>query len=499
MEFTSILDLHTSPDRDEPRPSFFLDLNLDQIIQRIDILWGRKVAPFYYYLPADKASEDYRREVMADVKDNGLYEILCSFVKDMELWREAAAKKEAVHMELQQLVWHVWEAGAYCRAFTVLSQALEPLQLSSRGFLAFRSYLKQYISSESFREMRAEAESVLEKFDSIHLVLSCENGRLSVSQGEVDAAYDCFLEESFPEQSKKMRNPFGMDADLTELEQELMKLVGRQRPEVFKGVELFCRNYPKYARDALLQFAEEIEYYLSFYCFRQEMEGYGYAFCAPTVSESGELSAEGLYDLALACVSCGGQREVVSNDMYYGAEERFFVLTGPNQGGKTTFARSLGQLVYFSKMGLDVPARKADMCYFTGILTHFSVEESLETGRGKLKEELVRLAPMMDTAYTGAFVVINELFTTAANYDACIMGKRVLEHFLSQGCRGIYVTHLKELSDAHPRIVSLRAMLDERGVQNFRIERRAAQDSLSAVNLVNKHRLTYEQLKERLS
>ena len=34
--------------------------------------------------------------------------------------------------------------------------------------------------------------------------------------------------------------------------------------------------------------------------------------------------------------------------------ERFFVLTGPNQGGKTTFARSLGQLVYFTRIGLDL-------------------------------------------------------------------------------------------------------------------------------------------------
>lgn len=499
MEFTSILDLHTSPHREQPRPAFFRDLNLDQVIQRIEVFWGRKVAPFYNYLPADRASEDYRREIMADVEDNGLYEILCSFVKDMELWREAAEKKEAVRMDMQQLVWHVWEAGAYCRAFTVLSRALEPLQLHSRGFLAFRSYLMHYIGSESFREMQSEAESVMEKFHKIRLVLSCENGRLSVSQGEVDAAYDNFLEECFPEQSKKMRNPFGMETELTELEQELMKLVERQRPEAFKGAELFCRNYSGYARETLLQFAEEIEYYLSFHCFRQEMERYGYAFSTPTVCESGELSAEGLYDLALACVSCDGQREVVSNDMRYGPEEKFFVLTGPNQGGKTTFARSLGQLVYFAKMGLDVPARKANVCYFTGILTHFSVEESLETGRGKLKEELSRLAPMMDTAHTGAFVVINELFTTAANYDACIMGKRVLEHFLSQGCRGIYVTHLKELSDAHPHIVSLRAMLDERGIQNFRIERRAAQDSLNAINLVNKHGLTYEQLKERLS
>lgn len=157
-------------------------------------------------------------------------------------------------------------------------------------------------------------------------------------------------------------------------------------------------------------------------------------------------------------------------------------------------------MVYFAKMGLDVPAEAAFLPYYTDILTHFSVEESVETGRGKLKEELARLAPMMESvsASSAAFVVINELFTTAANYDACIMGKRVLEFFLGQGDMGIYVTHLKELAEEHPGIVSLRAMVDEAGRQTFRIARGKAADSASAVNQVRKYRLTYEALKERL-
>ena len=154
--------------------------------------------------------------------------------------------------------------------------------------------------------------------------------------------------------------------------------------------------------------------------------------------------------------------------------------------------------MYFTKLGLDVPADVANVHHFTRILTHFSVEESVETGRGKLKEELVRLKPMMQEQSDGAFVIINELFTTAANYDACLMGKKVLEHFIGDGCRGIYVTHLKELSEGTEGVVSLRAMLDENRIQSFRIMRQAADDSACAQNQVNKYQLTYEQLKERL-
>ncbi|MBO7631747.1 MAG: hypothetical protein J6S78_05405, partial [Lachnospiraceae bacterium] len=157
-----------------------------------------------------------------------------------------------------------------------------------------------------------------------------------------------------------------------------------------------------------------------------------------------------------------------------------------------------GQLIYLTKIGLDVPAVSATLPVYPRIQTHFSVEESVETGRGKLMEELVRLAPMMKDRRRGSFVIINELFTTAANYDAQIMGKRVLEHFIALGCMGIYVTHLKELTDERSGVVSLRAMLDERGVQTFEIQRGAAEDIACAANQVNKYRLTYEQLKERL-
>ena len=209
-----------------------------------------------------------------------------------------------------------------------------------------------------------------------------------------------------------------------------------------------------------------------------------------------EMYAKGLYDLALACAG----KDVVANDMVFYPEESFFVLTGPNQGGKTTFARSLGQLIYFSKLGLDVPAVCAKLYYFTDILTHFSVEESVETGRGKLLEELERLADMMASSLKEEpFVIINELFTTAANYDACVMGKRVLLHFMEQHCRGIYVTHLSELTGWDSRVVSLRAKLDAEGRRTFQVIRSQEDIPADAGNMVGRHGLTYRQLKERLA
>ena len=114
-------------------------------------------------------------------------------------------------------------------------------------------------------------------------------------------------------------------------------------------------------------------------------------------------------------------------------------------------------------------------------------------------DELERLKPIMHESQEGAFVVINELFTTAANYDAIEMGKRVLKYLIDKKCKGIYVTHLGELSQNSRNIVSLRATVDKDNIQTFRIERSEPVESNCINRQVVKYGLTYDQLKERFS
>lgn len=132
----------------------------------------------------------------------------------------------------------------------------------------------------------------------------------------------------------------------------------------------------------------------------------------------------------------------------------------------------------------------------------------METGRGKLKEELTRLAPMMCEEYRKSFVILNELFTTAATYDAYIMGRRVMAHFIKQDCFGIYVTHLQELAEEKEvgeemegKVVSMAACVDERDshIRTYQIARRAPEGVGYAYALVEKYHLTYPELKERLT
>ncbi len=494
----SILDTTATQSDPEEISPFFQDLNLNQIIDKLALKWGKNVKKYYRYFPFTAEDLDYRRGVYADVKKDVVYSALIEYTEDLAEVERLREEKDKVTSQLQKAVWHIREVDAYCTAYEKLAKALEDAQITSGGLKEFLQILKDILENGYLR-IHEQTQKVIDEMKEIRFSITYDKDRIGVTIGELPEAGT--YEELFEKDGRKAKtflNPFRNEPSLTELEYSCLEIISKKKPDFFKAIEKVSENTQDYEKDVLKRFEQEILFYISFNSFELDMKKEGMHFTTPETCEDKPMQATGLYDLALALSSLYTEKKVVPNDFYYEKGDSFFVLTGPNQGGKTTFARSLGQLVYFTRMGLDVPADSANVPFFPNIQTHFSVEESIETGRGKLKEELIRLAPMMDDRQKGTFVIINELFTTAASYDAVIMGKKVLEHFIGLGCTGIYVTHLKELADCHEGIVSMRAMLDDRRMQTFKIRRGDAEDTPSAENLVNKYRLTYEQLKERL-
>ncbi len=498
MGFVSILDKKIQPYEDFSQPEFMVDLNLDQVVRQIQLAWPEPVEKFFYYLPREKEVSGYRRAIYADIKKDGVFEALNCFMERMRERNHAEENCHAVFHLMQKHVWFVLEVATYCDACTGLNEAMQGFSFDSDGMQTFKRELAEYVGSEEYVTMQNAARTLRDELATFHITLVYENDRIVVKEEKQPGTYEDFMRQAFGESKDAIKSPFMKNMNLTNLEQEIVEIFRKKHGKFAASAKKFYDVYEEYDKDWIFRFADEVPFYLSYHQFRDVMISLGYTFTAPTVDESVDMKASGLYDLALALVNSRQGKDVISNALEYYDGEQFFVLTGPNQGGKTTFARSLGQLIYFTKLGLDVPAGIANVHHFTRILTHFSVEESVETGRGKLKEELVRLKPMMAEQSDGAFVIINELFTTAANYDACLMGKKVLEHFIGEGCRGIYVTHLKELTEGTEGVVSLRAMLDENRIQSFQIIRKEADDSACAQNQVNKYQLTYEQLKERL-
>ncbi len=497
MEAFSILDPRKPEQEISYMPGYFRDLNLDQLLQQI-----KEQAPvydieaFFYRMPEDADWERYRRQIYTDVKQPEVYACLERFSETMRRSGEYINHQAAVENPMQKNAWYASAVYNYCKAVCELQAELSRLPVASDGLRRFSAYLNNYVNQEDFAKCKTAAYQMQQEMDGFQLILVIENNRLTVTPGKAEGAYADFLGEP-----GTCSSPFAGDMTQSGLEEEIFAIYRKKYPALFDGILKFAKEFPDFEDAAIRRFEKEIQYYLAFYRFEEKWKERGFTFCVPDRNPARDMQAKGLYDLALACSNYLRDKPVVSNDFVYHPGEAFFVVNGPNQGGKTTFARSLGQLVYFSKMGLDVPAEQANIHDFGSLLTHFSVEESMETGRGKLMEELDRLAPMMEKEAEGAFVIINELFTTAAHYDGCIMGARVLQHFIGNHCRGIYVTHLKELGEAVEGVVTMTAMLDERDGthrRTYQILRHAPLDMGYAEDIVEKYGLKYDSLRARL-
>ncbi len=199
MEFNSILDLKENPFKDLPRSEFYMDLNINQIIENITEIWGENNAKFYYYFPADQECEDYRRAIYSDFKQDKVAEIFSNFVKGMGKKKETLLQKEAVHTKIQKAAWHLIEVGFYCDALSKLLHDMEDITFQSKGMKGFSQFLEKYVSSDAYQAMEEKVNEIRTEFQAIRLVLTYENNQLIVSQGEVEGEYENFLNQCFPD------------------------------------------------------------------------------------------------------------------------------------------------------------------------------------------------------------------------------------------------------------------------------------------------------------
>lgn len=502
MDFVSILDAREVDENEKlKRPAFYEDLNINQLI---DVVSKRNqfydIKDYFYYFPENEVCEEYRRDVYQDIKKKDLNKALELFCEKMFETRKKLSNKTKVNLQIQQKAWHVAAAKDYSEALIILQQALEKEEKLSLGMGKLLLYIKSKTEQSSFQKMKEKALEINNTIKEMNFIVTIENERINVVSAKENKNYEEFLGEFSEGSVQQLKNPFGEGLSASMLEKAMLEVLEKTTPDFFEKLSKFNDEFSDFLDKIIVRLEKELQFYMTFYNFQQEMQENGCKFTKVKKSENGKFVAKEVSDIMLAYTNGLFKRPTVSNNVDYEKEERFLIVSGPNQGGKTTYARSLGQMIFLKKLGLDVPAGEAELPYFKHILTHFSVEESMETGCGKLKEELLRLSPMMQKEVEDAYIVINELFTTAANYDAFIMGERVLKHFINKGCYGVYVTHIKELAKDNEKVVSMIALLDENDYhkRTYKIVKKYSETSGHAGDIAEKYNLSYSQLKERL-
>ena len=513
--YQSILYYDTSYDND-PRKHVDLqfqsdmlkDLNLDQLVRSIAIGNYKDFVSSVLQNPLTSESDIYyRQELFKDLENESLFHEIKSLTRTLDhIDSQLVSLERLVYREQKESIFlHVM--NEYCDAIASFCEVLRNSSIQSKGLQMVLCCFVEYVESSHFIEMKTLNQKLVDEIGSVRYSISFAGYTIKISKASESEDYTKALSQLFQgfliEGKRKGHcTRFQNDNNLNSVEYSILKTVQKMYPVIFQQISDFMTKYLSYRNNMVESFRKEIQFYISYLEYLKQIKDIGMPCCYPKIVDHVEKTriVQG-YDLVLGVKLAWEKKTAVMNDFECFEDERVFVVTGPNQGGKTTFTRMLGQIHYLASLGVPVSAQVADVILCKRVFTHFEHEEVAYNDNGKLQDDLLRMHHILQHMTDHCFVIINEMLSSTSYQDAVIIGEKIIQKLEEYDCISIYVTFVDELAKREGKTVSLVSIVEEGNEKNrtFKIRRQCSDGLVYAKTLVNKYKLSYCTIKERIN
>lgn len=343
----------------------------------------------------------------------------------------------------------------------------------SDGMMKFAERLHSYYSDEFVEELRQMAE---------HMSFLMRGGRLVMTAG-ISGGLKCgdvVINRLEPVDYRKlgsfrrmlrwvMLHLFSPNAIM--LSETSLRHDARRMEE--NGFLYTLKIYQKFIQE-LESFFEELRTQAGFYVgcanLYRSLSHLHMRVSFPKVSgEKNHLQYQNLYELSLALQTL---KKPVSNDLI--DDCHLHVISGANQGGKSTFLRSVGIAQVLMQAGMFVPATYYEGPLYDTILTHFTRREDCSMNSGRLVEEMKWMNRIVDIITDESLILLNESFSSTTEKEGSQIAENIIQAMYDSGVQIMMVTHLFEFASnmygknlPHARFLS--AERKEDGTRTFKI------------------------------
>jgi DNA mismatch repair protein MutS len=148
----------------------------------------------------------------------------------------------------------------------------------------------------------------------------------------------------------------------------------------------------------------------------------------------------------------------VPNDIALGPDGgMFWLITGPNMAGKSTFIRQVALITLMAHVGSFVPAKAAKVGVTDRIFTRVGASDELSRGQSTFMVEMTEAANILNNATPHSLVILDEIGRGTSTYDGVSLAWSITEHLHDAvGCRSLFATHYHELAQLAETLPGLR-------------------------------------------
>jgi len=201
-----------------------------------------------------------------------------------------------------------------------------------------------------------------------------------------------------------------------------------------RGINLVANALGQSA-DHILNFFRMLRAELAFYVGSMNLQeqlarkGEPICFPGPVPATERKYSFRGLYDV---CLSLLVRQRVIGNDV--NADDKdLIIITGANQGGKSTFLRSIGLAQLMLQAGMFVPAESFSANICPSLFTHYKREEDASMKSGKFDEELTRMSEIADHLVPDSMLLLNESFAATNEREGSEISRQIVSDLIEKG------------------------------------------------------------------
>lgn len=487
-------------------PEVFEDLKLKELLT--ELFSVRTADSLWETLKFTCSSEDIRlrQQVFEDLENSEIilyFSNLSDILFEIEKFREVFNKK---YDEGKKTINFLSLMSYYISFFNEVLAA--PYKYIKAEIINdFIDEFKEIVNSDIFIAFETDYKSIkdkIKKMEPMQVDVTVENGRkVSIRLSEAQ-------EPSMTTKLRKIAAKIGIEvaenesSRLIETSSDFSYGIEKLYPNLFNDLINFLGKYESFFDERILEYKKQLLFYINMNVFYKKLENSGIPLCLPTITHKKQIYMRNAYDITLLVKQKNG---IVPNEVDFTAESGFYILTGANGGGKTTYIRTVGVCQILFLAGGYLPAESGKIYTFNNIFTHFPVDEKFEN-MGRLKEETKRLDDISNTCDENSIILLNETFSSTNEELSLKISMEYIEKLCKKGVFGVFVTHQHQIAEFAEELnqnqevktktnsLSTEIDKDKDNIRTYKIVKKREMKSY-AFDIFKKYGLTKPQLESR--